>query len=94
MHRDVETLIGRLVTDPQLLHRFAQEPARFLAQASGQGLELTPVEREALAALDLEALRSFAASLDGRLRKAASANSTVMAQRLPRTRTPGRWSRA
>jgi len=67
MHRNVETLIGRLATDPKLRRRFADRPATALEE---QGLELTSVELEALAATDSEALHSFAGALDRRLRKA------------------------
>lgn len=70
MHRHVELLIGRLVTDPALRRRFADHPEEALR---AQGLELTELEREALAALDPDAIRAFAAALDARLRKASPA---------------------
>lgn len=70
MHRNVETLIGRLATDPKLRRRFVETPTAVLEELSGQGLELTSVELAALAAMDPEALHSFAGSLDRRLRKA------------------------
>lgn len=70
MHRNVETLIGRLATDPKLRRRFAETPTVVLEELSGQGLELTSVELAALAAMDPKALHSFAGSLDRRLRKA------------------------
>lgn len=70
MHRNVETLIGRLATDPKLRRRFAERPTALLEELSEQGLELTNVEIEALAATDPEALHSFAGSLDRRLLKA------------------------
>jgi hypothetical protein len=72
MHRNVEVLIGRLATDPDLLRRFAADAAAVLET---QGLELTAVEREALAAIDHEALGIFAGSLDRRLRKAQPASA-------------------
>lgn len=71
MHKNVETLIGRLATDATLRRRFAANAAAVLAELSEQGLELTKVEIEALAATDPEALGSFAETLDRRLRKAA-----------------------
>lgn len=67
MHRNVEVLIGRLATDPELQRRFARRPREALAT---QGLELSEVERTALAALDPRALRAFSAALDARLRRA------------------------
>ncbi len=74
MHKNVETLIGRLATDPTLRRRFAEGPLAVLAELAAAGLELTGVELRALAAIDLESLRAFASSLDRRLRKAAVAN--------------------
>lgn len=70
MHRNVETLIGRLATDPMLCRRFAEGPAALLGELCEQGLELTPVEIAALAATDPQAIRRFAEALDPRLRKA------------------------
>lgn len=71
MQKNVETLIGRLATDAALRRRFSAAPASVLAELSAQGLELTAVEQDALAATDLEALHRFAATLDGRLRRAS-----------------------
>jgi hypothetical protein len=69
-HRNVETLIGRLVTDPVLRRRFARQPGAFLDELRAQGYELTLVELEALAATDVETLRALAETLDRRIRKA------------------------
>ena len=71
MHRNVETLIGRLATDPELRRRFAEDPAALLGELRDQGFELTDVEREALASTDPDAIRAFAEALDRRIRKAA-----------------------
>lgn len=73
MHRNVEVLIGRLATDPELLRRFVEQPFEALR---GQQLELSPVELAALAATDPEAIRAFAQALDARLRRAARAVET------------------
>lgn len=70
-HRNVETLIGRLATDPTLRRRFTQDPAAVLGELRDQGVELTPVEIEALASTDPAAIRAFAEALDRRIRKAA-----------------------
>ena len=67
MHRNIEILIGRLATDPELWRRFARHPESALAE---QGLELTELERAALAATDPQAFRVLAAALDRRLRRA------------------------
>lgn len=68
MHRSVEVVLGRLVTDPELRCQFAQRPSEVLRE---QGLELTPLELDVLAATDPEAIRAFAEALDARLRKAS-----------------------
>lgn len=68
MHRNVERLIGRLATDPELQRRFSERPLEVLRE---QGLELTPTELEALAALSPEAFRDFSDRLDPRIRKAS-----------------------
>jgi hypothetical protein len=69
-HRNVETLLGRLVTDPTLRRRFVEDPAAVLIELRDQGFELTPIELEALASTDPEAIRTFAEALDRRIRKA------------------------
>jgi len=69
-HRNVETVIGRLATDPGLRRRFAVDPARVLRELKEQGIELTNVELDALATTDSGAIRSFAAALDRRIRRA------------------------
>ena len=68
MHKNVETLIGRLVTDPELRRRFSKDPAGVLRELRDQGFELTDVEREALASTDPDAIRAFADALDRRIR--------------------------
>ena len=78
-HRNVETVIGRLATDPLIRRRFAENPAAVLKQFQEEGCELTAVEVDALAATDPEAIRSFAQAIDRRIRKAET-------QRAPRER--------
>lgn len=69
-HRNVEALIGRLATDPALRARFVAAPARVIRELTDEGYELTPVEIEALASTDGDAIRSFADTLDRRIRRA------------------------
>ena len=69
-HRNVETLLGRLATDPVLRRRFAENPAGLLEELREHGCELTGVEAEALACTDADAIRSFADALDRRIRRA------------------------
>jgi hypothetical protein len=66
----VETVIGRLATDPLIRRRFLENPAAVLRQLREEGCELTAVEIDALAATDAEAIRSFAQAIDRRIRKA------------------------
>jgi len=71
----VETLIGRLATDPLVRRRFIENPAAALRAFQEEGCELTAVEVDALAATDAEVLRSFAESIDRRIRKADTQTS-------------------
>jgi hypothetical protein len=69
-HRGVEVVLGRLATDEAWRERFRQEPATALRELIGSGLELSPVERGAIEALDPSAIARFAQALDPRLQKA------------------------
>lgn len=68
-HRHVETLIGRLATDPQLRRRFEDGPLALLHDLVAQGYELSSIEVEALASIDPESMRTFAGTLNPRLRR-------------------------
>jgi hypothetical protein len=68
--RGVEIVLGRLATDEALRERFRESPASVLRELIALGLELSPVERAALVALDGSALHRFASALDPRLQKA------------------------
>jgi hypothetical protein len=67
--RHVESFIGRLATDRDLLRSFASWPDTTLAIYKTEGHELAAVETQALLALDVEALGRFAETLDARLRR-------------------------
>jgi hypothetical protein len=73
-HRNVETLIGRLATDPALRRRFSSDPIGALQDLRGQGYEISLVELEALSATDADAIRRFADALDRRIQRAAGAS--------------------
>lgn len=64
MHRNVEILIGRLATRPELRERFARSPLEALRS---EGLELTELEEQALSTTPPDAFRALAAALDGRI---------------------------
>ena len=65
----METIIGKLVTDEGFRRRFLTETATVLDELRQRGCELTPVEMQALAAIDPAALRAFAGGLDERIQK-------------------------
>jgi len=67
--RNVERVIGRLVTDEAFRRRFATYPDAALAAVGAEGLELNDCERRALAAIDAEAIDRFASAIDARLHK-------------------------
>jgi hypothetical protein len=67
--RSVEAVIGRLATDEAFRTRFQEDRAAVLAELDAQGVQLTPVERQALADLDFSACEHFAERLDPRLQK-------------------------
>ena len=69
-HRNVETLLGRLLTDSVLRQRFVDNPALVLQEFRTEGHELTPTELDALASTDREVLRTLADALDRRIRRA------------------------
>jgi hypothetical protein len=70
-HRNVEIVIGKLVTDEALRFEFRRRPASLLLRLADQGIGLTHYEVDAILGLDAAALDRFAASLDPRLEKAA-----------------------
>jgi hypothetical protein len=69
-HRNVETLIGRLATDPAFRRRFVADPAAVLDELRAAGYELTHVELDALASTRADAIEAFANALDRRIRRA------------------------
>lgn len=80
-HRYVETLLGRLATDPALRRRFAADREALLEELRSLGYELTAIELEALASTEPNAIDRFAKSLDERLRKAEFNPSTTRSSR-------------
>ncbi len=69
VHRHVETIGGRLVTDEASRARFAGDARLVLAELGEAGLELTPAEADALAATPPSTWTRMAAALDPRLQK-------------------------
>ena len=67
--KTVERIIGKLATDEEARLRFRQSPREAVDSTVGVNDTLTPVEREALAALDPDLLDRFADVLDPRLQR-------------------------
>lgn len=67
--RNVERVIGRLVTDEQFRRRFESNPVQALQEVAAAGAELTDVEMRALAGLDARMVTRFADAIDPRLQK-------------------------
>lgn len=68
----VEQLIGRLITDDQWRSRYRRSPGDVLdGLAADTGLEVTPIERAALATLPAAALDALARVVDPRLQRLA-----------------------
>ncbi len=67
--RTVETVIGRLVTDEGFRSRFRDSPAAAIDELVAGGTVLTPVERQALLAIDAAACEQLARRMDPRLQK-------------------------
>jgi len=69
--RNVEIVIGRLVTDEEARERFLDDPQAEIASWRQGGLEMSAVEAEALAALPRKPLEALVEALDPRLQKAS-----------------------
>ena len=68
-HKCVEAVIGKLATDEGFRRRFLEDAVGALDEVRKLGVELTPVEVQALAAMDQDVIRSFASGIDQRLQK-------------------------
>jgi len=67
--RGVEIVLGKLVSDEAARQRFERAPEATLEQLVREGIELNPVEFEALARLEVAHLHRLATTLDRRLCK-------------------------
>jgi hypothetical protein len=68
-HRNVQLVIGRLVTDEELRHQFLRAPHETLAQLSERGWDLTPAEMDALIETDAHLWNWVAVKLPSRLQR-------------------------
>jgi hypothetical protein len=69
--KSVEIVLGKLVTDEEVRHRFRAAPLEVLESVRRAGCDLSAIETAALRSLDPTALERFALSLDPRLQKAS-----------------------
>ena len=67
--RNVERVIGRLVTDEAFRFEFMRNPTATLHSLAAAGIELTQCEVEALQAVDPRMVSFFADTLDPCLQK-------------------------
>jgi hypothetical protein len=67
--KNVERVIGRLVTDEAFRLWFAIDPESALQTLTGYGIELTSYERQALQCVNLRAVDEFADTIDPCLQK-------------------------
>lgn len=70
--RDVERVLGRLVTDEGLRRRFSEAPRETLEELIAQGVELNHCEVRALLAIDRRQLKRFVDSLHPAIQKVES----------------------
>jgi hypothetical protein len=68
--RNVENLIGRLLTDEDFRQTFAADPEQSLRDLLERGIHLTPLEIAALVSMDSALWRRAADEIDPRLQKA------------------------
>lgn len=67
--RNVERVIGRLVTDEPFRLRFAENPGAILREISESCMELTEIEIRALAGVDLLLISEIAEEIDPRIQR-------------------------
>jgi hypothetical protein len=67
--RTIERVIGRLLTDEELRHKFIRSPRRTLLELNEQGWELSRLEVEALLATAIGLWPEVAARIDPRLQR-------------------------
>ena len=68
--RNVERVVGRLVTDEAFREQFAEDPGAALRKMAAEcGVELTELELRALASIDARVVERIAGSIDPRIQK-------------------------
>jgi hypothetical protein len=77
--RDVEKLLGKILTDDDFRESFFPVGRHSFEFAAGHGLELTAVEQSALSSLRSRAFECLARSLDPRISRSSAAGERVAA---------------
>jgi hypothetical protein len=77
--RDVEKLLGKILTDDEFRSSFFPVGRHSFEFAASYGLELTAVERSALSSLRSRAFECLARSLDPRISRSARAGERIIA---------------
>lgn len=67
--RNVELLIGRLLTDGELRRRFIRQPTGTIDEFCREGWELTPGEIAALTDIDVRTWTECASGIPSRLKR-------------------------
>jgi hypothetical protein len=67
--RNVERIVGRLVTDEKFRRRFWEDSPRALQELVAEGCELNACEYRALRSMTRESVERFAESIDPRIQK-------------------------
>lgn len=67
--RNVERVVGRLVTDEAFRRQFSRDPGAVLREVLDSGLELNGCELRALISITPEAAEAFAEAIDPRIQK-------------------------
>jgi hypothetical protein len=68
--KNVEWVLGRLITDADFRESLRRRPAAALEELAAAGVELNPVERRALAAVDFSLFEEAASAVSSRLQRA------------------------
>jgi len=71
VHRNIEIILGRLLTNQRFRRAFLRDPQGTLARAAWWGLALTAGEVRAILATDRSLWERAAGELDSRLKKVA-----------------------
>lgn len=85
--RNIETLIGRLITDELFRAEFLKDPHRVIERIREIGLELNPTEALALLNTDPALWAMTAEALDPRLQKASFRNAEQDSRTSRRSKT-------